>query len=210
MQGLGAATPSTTLFRIGRGPNALNWVPWEKVGAGRYDDPRHESRKRYRVLYAGDRRACFYESLADFRPDLHGITQHPLTQHWIDSRQLAAFTIRDRSGSHCRWLEIQSPRTLHRLRHELAPVLERGGCGDLDISTVTSGNLGITQEISRWAFEQGYSGIVYPCRLAPELSCWALFEHRPWEFTNTMLMPLNPNDPDFRAVADAWNLPIPS
>lgn len=61
--------PGTRLFRVGRRPTPLAWAPWPFVGEGRFDDP---ERRRYRVLYAGDRRACFLETLADFRPGLHG------------------------------------------------------------------------------------------------------------------------------------------
>lgn len=203
------ATPSDTLFRIGRAPNALAWAPWEKVGAGRYDDPRSSSLRQYRVLYAGTRRACFYESLADFRPDIDGVVKTSLTQNWIDRRQLAAFTIRDRPGSQCGWLDIQEPMALHRLKEDLGEVFSQHGLTDFDISAATSERLEITQEIGLWAYEQGFSGIAYPSRLAPRMECWALFENRPWEISTSQLIPLDWSDPDLQAVINVWNLTTP-
>jgi hypothetical protein len=48
-------------------PNPLDWLPIDRVGANRFDDPA----RQFRVLYAARQRtACFAETLALFRPSL--------------------------------------------------------------------------------------------------------------------------------------------
>lgn len=84
--------PADPLYRIGREPDPLVWPPWEFVGAERFDDP---ERRRYRVLYAGERYACFLETLANFRPHLGGVVTRNLTKGWLDRRRVARFFLAD-------------------------------------------------------------------------------------------------------------------
>ena len=57
------STPTEPLYRMGRRQNPLAPAPWDHVGWGRFDHPRPKE-QRFRVFYAGERRACFVETLA--------------------------------------------------------------------------------------------------------------------------------------------------
>jgi RES domain len=201
-------TPSSPLFRIGRQPNPLEWAPWEKVGDGRFDDPGWP--KEYRVLYSGERLACLLEELADFRPDLVGFVSNPLTNGWIRNRRIANFSLQEAGGS-CRWLDLRTAGTIQFLRKKLAAVLIENNLTDFDLSSVTSENLEITQKISRWAFDEGCCGIVYPTRFDAGRACWAIFERpegaRPMPIK---IQELDRHDGDFIAVCDIHGLSLPS
>lgn len=103
-----APPPPTTLYRIGRtsDPQPLALPPWKYVGDERFDDPE----RVFRVLYTGERRACFLESLAHLRADLGELSQrldevrggNGVLDH-VRSRILAALR-RDNTG-------INGPRT---------------------------------------------------------------------------------------------------
>jgi hypothetical protein len=201
-------TPRRPLYRVGRGPDPLAWAPWWKVGDGRFDDPLPT--KAYRVLNAGERRACFLEVLADFRPALTGVVEQHLTPEWIESRWVARFTLDDPVPA-CRWLDLRAAETMQTLRRELAPELVRHGLADLDVSTTTGPNLDVTPGIGRWAFESGFCGIVYVTRFAPRPSCWAIFERSGGpRIAVADVRPLDRADRDFEAVRRMFGLTIPA
>lgn len=208
MQPKYVATPAFRLFRIGRYPDPMAWAPWDRVGDGRYDDPRLS--KRYRVLYAGERRACFLESLAKFRPDLFGKTQFPLSSGWIARRGIAEFSLEE-TGSTCQWLDMRATETLQFCRTQFATSLIQHGIPDFDLSLATSKKLEITQEIGQWAFDTGCYGIVYPTRFAVDLACWAIFERTDGpQPVRTDVQPLSPDDQDFITVCTSYAIPIPA
>lgn len=198
-------TPTELLFRIGRTPAPLALPPWDLVGGGRFDDPRQ--RARFRVLYTGERRACFYECLADFRVDLPGVANQGITAAWLASRRIAAFRLQDPVGER-RWLDLTSPHTFFEFRTIFSDELNLLGFTDFDVSAATSEKRLLTQAISLWAYQQSYLGIRYITRHAPSLNCWAIFEGAPFEIRDAGSR-ITSSDEDLRAVASEWHLQLP-
>lgn len=125
-----AALPRGPLYRLGWMPDPTAWAPWDRIGDGRFDDPRGQ----FRVLYAASqRRGVFIETLAGLRPSLEylaaaiGATAGPgepdpvrrIPTHWFHRRGVA----RLRLSPGQRWLDLRSPETREALRTELAPLL---------------------------------------------------------------------------------------
>jgi hypothetical protein len=198
-------TPAEPLYRLGRAPHAVAWPPADLIGSGRFDDPEHPP--AFRVLYAGERRACFFEKLAPYRPDRPGVVARPITASWIQSRRIASFTIVDRDQRR-RWLDLRSPVTYADFRHRFATEIQNIGYNDFDLMVAANDRRPLTQAIARWAFEQGFSGIRYATRHTPDLSCWAIFEGVTLvEIDN---LPVAFDDPDLVAVAESWSIPLPT
>lgn len=206
--------PAGVLYRIGYASDPLAWPPWEYVGVGRFDD----YRRQFRVLYVSEqRRACFLEGLAQFRPDPEALTRlsqvsgtdEPIAPatvppDWYRKRAVGTLVIHSTQG---RWLDLRQLETREALRTELAQKLVELGLEDLDVSDVRSRNRELTQAIARWAYEQGYQGIVYKSRFDDSLDCWAIFEGAlvgaaaPPE-------PISRDDPDLRVAAQAFGIVV--
>lgn len=200
-------TPTSPLYRLARKPGALEWPDWNRVGSGRFDDPK--SPPQYRVLYVGDRRACFCEKLAPFRPDREGIVSRSITESWIESRVIARFMLRD-PEQRWRWLDLRSPTTFSDFRSRFGHLLDEFGYRDFDLSAAASDERNLTRPIALWAFENGYHGIRYPTRHDPDGNCWAIFSvTNPAQFINVEIARLKADDEDLAAVATAWGLRLP-
>lgn len=162
------------------------------------------------MLYAGERRACFLEKLAPFRPDRDGVISPAITRSWIANRRLAKFRLHDPEGR-WRWLDLRSPATFAEFRRRFAVQLEAFGYRDFDLAAAVSDERGLTQPIGLWAFRRGYYGIRYPTRHDPGLSCWAVFSVvDEVDIVDIENGPLALDDEDLRAVANAWVLQLPS
>lgn len=205
-----AATPRGVLYRVGRLPDPLGWPPHELIGGGRFDDPQGE----FRVLYAGQRRACFLETLASFRPSVEALaalqqvtgSQEPLPRSvvpadWYQKRAVARLRLRPRQL----WLDLRVTETREALRNELAATLLDLGLTDLDLSGVLGPQRRLTQAIARWAYEHGYAGIVYPSRFDDALSLWAVFEGAAFDPVGVP-KPIVPDDSDLVATARLFGL----
>lgn len=184
----------------------------ELVGGGRFDDPQRE----FRVLYAGQRRACFLETLAAFRPSVQALaalqqvtgSQEPMPRgvvpaDWYQKRAVAR--LRLRPGQ--RWLDLRATETREALRSELADTLLELGLADLDLSGVLGPRRSLTQAIARWAYEHGYAGIVYRSRFNDALSLWAIFEGAAFDPVGVP-EPIVPDAPDLVATARLFGLAI--
>ena len=204
--------PRVDLYRIGHLPDPLAWPPEAVRGAGRFDDPAGE----YRVLYAGQRRTCFLETLAPLRPSvetlaaMHAVTgtDEPVPPavvppDWYQKRAVA--TLHLLPGQ--RWLDVRATETLEALRLEFAEELVRWGISDLDLSDLMSRDRRLTQAISRWAHERGYQGVVYASRLESGANLWAIFEGAQFEAVG-VAQPILPDDPDLVAAAHTFGLAI--
>lgn len=156
---------------------------------------------------AGERRACFYERLADFRVDLHGVARQGITREWLNSRRLGEFRIVDPEGK-LRWLDLTSPETFFPFRSLFNRELAAIGLNDFDISAATNEDRSLSQAIGQWTRTQGYQGIRYVTRHAPSLFCWAVFEGAMWDVINAG-SPITSGDADLRIVAHDWNLTLP-
>ena len=151
------------------------------------------------MLYAaGQRRACFVETLAPFRPSLEVLAKlqalpdgdvddnapdefRRMPDDWHLKRMLGSFRVVPNQ----RWLDIRSLDDREHLQRELARSLVELGRDDFDMSDALGRNRDLTRAISRWAFEQGYQGIVYSRRLEAAFDCWALFEGGEFEILDT-------------------------
>lgn len=159
------------------------------------------------MLYAGERRACFYECLADFRVDLQAVASQGITAAWLTSRRIAAFRLQDPDGRG-RWLDLTSPETYFEFRTAFSQELTFLGFADFDVSAATSEKRLLTQAISLWAYQQGFSGIRYITRHAPSRHCWAIFEGARFEILDAG-SDIRSSDDDPQLVASQWNLPLP-
>jgi hypothetical protein len=209
-----AAAPDGGLYRVALWPDPLAWPAWEYMGEGRFDDPE----RTFRTLYAGEqRRACFTELLARFRPspqvlaalrEIAGATDSLLTGEvpveWYRARCVGQFRLLPNQ----RWLDLRALETREALRIALADTLVKLELQDLDVSGVRSSNRKLTQAIARWAYEQGFNGIVYSSRLDDTCGCWAIFEGAQFEPIE-LPKPIGMDDPDMRLVAQTFGLRLP-
>ena len=208
------------LHRLGRHPDPCAWPPHEYVGEGRFDDPA----RRFRVLYVAEqRRACFVEGMAQFRPSLEALAREravvgaaePLEggivpTSWTRSRM----TGRVRLAEGQRWLDLRELSVRETLRPHFAAQLLQLGIPDLDLSAVTrSDEVGrrLTQRIAGWAYERRYQGVIYQSRLGGHrervYDCRAIFEGSRFEIVGDA-EPVSLEDEDLVAVAELFNLTI--
>lgn len=145
--------------------------------------------------------------MAKFRPDHPNIVAQPITRDWIASRLITKFRIRDLDGIR-HWLDLRSAETFADFGVRFREVLIAHGHQDFDLAAATSNNRELTQQYSRWAYEQGYAGIRYCTRHTPDLSCWAIFDGV--DLIDIHDSPLRVDDADLQAVAHAWNMPLPT
>lgn len=209
-----AAAPRWPYHRLGHLPDPLAWPEVQFVGRGRFDDPR----RTFRTLYAAEqRRGCFLETLARFRPSLEALArvqavarslEGPLhvaqvPPDWYRKRGIRAFRLLPDQ----RWLDLRAAETREALRGELAHTLATLGLPDLDISSARGPNRALTQALARWAYDRGYHGIAYTSRFDDHADCWALFEGAAFEPVGPP-EPISRDDPDLLAVAHLFGLAI--
>lgn len=162
----------------------LGWPP--ATISGRYSDPE----ARFRVLYgASEREAAFLETIQIYRPSLTDLAlvqtmasaAHELPVKdfgvvpgdYVERRRIAAF----RLVPGPRVLDLRSVETHAVLRTLLATeLLAAGYSGAFNFGEIIGSDYVVTRHIARWAFNQGYGGIVYPSTHNHALSCWALFD----------------------------------
>jgi hypothetical protein len=220
MKACGADRP---LYRIGRRPDPWAWPDWLRAGedrtfGNRWDDPKGA----YRVLYAGSSlRGVFIEVLARFRPDpsvlaelaaIEGDDEGALPpghidRSWLDVRCIGEGEVGGRFAA------IGESESLAELHAELASRLVHYRVRDLDGAAIrASAPRELTQEISRWVYEQttsegrrAFDGIAYLSRLGDDFRNWALFEPGRADLaaslvTNVRVSDIGPEQPDFRAA----------
>lgn len=178
-------------------------------GTGRFDSPD----RSYAVLYtAFDRQAALAEALQSFRPDLEvraalaalrfaDITNPPVPlRTWAQTRVM--LRIRIPAGAHL--LDLRTSAAIEEVANWLAEPLRAMGLTDFDASHLLGPDRRITQAVSAFAWGQGFDGILAPSRLGPEWTSCALFDRsRPRVMSRT---PIDPADPDLRAIADRFHL----
>lgn len=188
------------LYRLARLPDPLSWPPWEFVGSGRFDD----RQGAFRTLYAADqRRTCFLESLASFRPAVSALARMEAVtgSDELLPRGIGRFRVHVAQPL----LDLRSVETREVLRVELAVAIDRSGLPDLDVSGVCDPRRDLTQEIARWAYGHVFEGILYHSRLDSALNCLAIFQGAVIEPVG-VAEPIDPLDPDLRAVAETFRL----
>jgi hypothetical protein len=197
-----AAAPRGVIYRVARRPDPLAFPPAGVIGAERFDDPAGI----YRVLYGAEqRRACFVETLAQYRQPLSHHARRLWTgeipDYWHDIRCVGR--LRLDPGQH--WLDLRQFETREVLRIELAPVLIRLRMRDLDVSGIRGPSRRLTQAISRWAHDRGYHGIAYTSRFDDAFRCWAICDRARFRPEGT-IEAIARNDADLRATASIFQL----
>ena len=182
------------LYRLGRPPDAWALPPWEFAGPdgtfdNRYDDPLG----LYRVVYASTQRyGAFVETLARFRPDLAVVAElAAIAGSEDDARDDPARASCRASGSRtaasasrasrdARFADVAHSDSIAHLRTALAKRLVHYGLEDFDGGDLRArAPRALTQEISRYVYDQGFAGLRYPSRLGDDIINWALFEPPP-------------------------------
>lgn len=197
--------PTGLCHRISYKPEPMAFPDWQYCGKERFDDP--SLAPRYRVLYTGERRASFHESLAKYRTDrLVGIIKNEIPREWFDSRLIGTLTL-DVSFGPQRWLNLRSAAMYDAFDTEFEDLLLARGIDRFDASTATDEGRELSQAIGRWAFTNGYHGIEYMSRRHPVQLCWAIFEGTPF-IVRDAGSPINRADPDLLEVARVWHLEL--
>lgn len=212
--------PSPVLYRVGPRAAPVAFRPPRNPALHRFDDPE----ALFSILYAAEtRRACFLEILAGQRPDLRVLaalaafdknedlfevdtevpgfdpTQGKVPKDWPTSRAVSSFTVD--SG---RFLDLRKLVTRQVVRRLAAPLLVMFDVSDYDTGNAMSILRPISQAIARWAYEEAYQGIIYPSRIEPEQSCWAIFNTA--APVNISAQVISPTDTDLVAVMQDFGL----
>lgn len=224
-------------------PPDWEWATTDGTFGNRFDDPSAEEGnlpdQRFRAIYCATQRAAtFGETVARFRVSLpllsalqeiddhepigeslrgavdpdepgHGL----LPADWRMRRRIG-HTVLDPS---LRFVDLSDVGTMQHLRTGLAPLADRLGIIDVDLSSVTSQQRRFTQGIARYIYDQvdeighpRFAGIRYPSRLNPEWECWAIFDDRIRHLPGWPNIPSSffPDDPDLQEVARLFGLTI--
>ncbi len=208
------------LWRIGRYPDPLAWPPREFAGGGRFDDPE----RRFRVLYLAEHRlASFLESLARFRPALSLLAElaqlragdagsdttpvGEIERDWLATRRIGWL----QPAPGLRLMDLRKVETRASLRVTLAPLLHGRGYHDFDMSVALNQDRALSQRVSRWAYEQGFRGIIYPSRFGAEFDCWVIHggeeaSSDALPFTPLGVAPIMRDDPDLLSAVRLFRL----
>ena len=174
------------------------------------------------MLYAGSSlRGAFVEVLARFRPDpvvVSGLGEiegddegasppGEIDRSWLDMRCIGEGEVRGRFAA------IGESESLAELRSKLAGRLVHHRIRDLDGAAIRmSAPRGLTQEISRYVYEQttsagkrAFDGIAYLSRLGDEFRNWAMFEPATPQLADALVANprasfIAPDHPEFRAA----------
>ncbi len=177
------------VYRVGRAGSSLELAPWTLAPfTGRFDDPAQE----YRVRYVGiSRRGALIERLAKYRPDLNAIAainevesdSPPLVPsvplEWLDENEMATAAVDVPLDNGI--VDLTTGEGMARAHAAIEAARRRTGraLSDYDASVLMSATpREFTQAISRYLFENGFAGVAYLSRFAPEEVCLALFEDR--------------------------------
>lgn len=209
--------PASLLFRFGKvgGPLAL---PSDEVllksALHRFDDPG----RRFRVLYTAESpKGCLLEHIAGFRPGLAELAElaampgdDPMPASgkvafaMLSDRRMASFSIA--TPPRQRFLDLRELETREHLRRAMFRTLSAMQLEDFDTSDAMGRNRELTQAIAAWAFDHEFNGVVYPSRLDPRSSNWALFE--PLSIIPVDERALTHDDSDLLGVARSFGLTI--
>lgn len=100
---------------------------------------------------------------------------------------------------------MRTPEIQHAIRGQLAGVLQQLGFDDFDNTGSNRQQRALTQTVARWAFEQGFTGIVYKSRFGDQFDCWAIFEGARFASLGHP-EPILPEDPDLAETIELIGL----
>jgi RES domain len=169
-----ATIPVDPLYRIAWTSDSTQFPPLEYVGDGRFDDPEGE----YRVIYASvSSVGAYVETLQDFRPPLNLVSKirdlpGMVDRTWHSPRWMGCLRIL----SDQRFLDARRLETNDFFRRELAEDLLCANLESFDVSLPGREHRHLTQKVSRWAYDNGYKGIVFRSQFREEFTSWAIFE----------------------------------
>jgi hypothetical protein len=204
-----ASEPALTLYRVTRARHTGLFPP--PGGRGRFDDPAGE----YRVLYAAlEREAAFAEALQQFRPDL--ATRAALAavrfgavprsdvrlQTWAGPRVMLTLRV----PKAARLCDLSVSAHIEAAADGIASVADALQIRDFDASHEIGPDRQVSQAVSRWAYQAGYDGLLFPSRLALEWTNCALFNRvRPRVIARD---PVRIADPDLQRVAKSFGVRV--
>ncbi|MCO5217165.1 MAG: RES family NAD+ phosphorylase [Thermomicrobiales bacterium] len=215
------------MWRVGRRTHdPFSLPPVHLQGKGRFDSP--ELPASYRTLYCADSvRSVLVEVLQQYRLSLREIQRSAdAAPMGVNERDDMRESVIAPSGyipaafledyrlcySLIRCMDpivnISSTRAIEQVRHDLVNEFIEHEIEDFDLSVVSSLDREVTQQISLWAWQQGYAGISYVSRFGADLTCYALFEDR-YELIDTPeCIPVGKSD-DLLDAADTLRLHLP-
>lgn len=219
--------PSTGVWRLGRGPDPLQWrrpepVDTSQPGAGNRFDSFHGN---YGVIYAATHiEACYAETLARFRPsptlsDL--VRQDWQTSNWMAVGSVPAdwrnsrILVRIEAEQPLPFIDAGSSDTMESFSDDprIGQWLQSFGVESLDLSHVIGHDRRVTRLLSQWTAEMRddednflYGGIRYVSRLGAEFECWAIFEGTKLETAERCSV--LETDSDLCRVAERYHLTI--
>jgi hypothetical protein len=229
--------PTAPIYRIARGPDPFEPVPWayaepDGTFGNRFDDPGSARNipewERFRAIYcATTLEGCFGETLAHFRrsfgllagvsaieddePVIDEIDRPVIPADWRTGRRMGQTWL----SPTLRFVDFAHAETWQLMRPILAPIAARFGLTDVDAAAAMSAHRPLTQAFARYVFEQlddgqpRYAGIRYRSRLNLDWECWAVFDCR-MEHTPSPPQAIHPDNPALLAVARLYGLRIES
>jgi hypothetical protein len=211
--------PTGPIYRLGYRPDAWSWPPHDRIGRGRWDDPRGV----YRVLYASSNRlATFLETMAEFRPDHEAEAQLLLIDVASDDTEIGRVpsdwlprrALGQGNASHGWFARVAHSRSIGAIRKHLQGFLSILRI-NLDAGTMrVKDDLPLTQRVSRLVYEceesngnRQFAGISHASRHGDELANWAIFE--PFEIRERTSSSVGVTDADFVEAARRLGLGLP-
>jgi len=208
------------IYRIARKPDPWAPIDWAKgpLDPNRFDDPEG----LYRVLYGCSQKlGCFVETLARFRkgaaelatklaaielePEKDDFLASSLGEVPLDWFSRRIMGVARTKGS---FVEICSAQWISSTRLKMIPYLKKFKLEEFDASTIQSGQREVTQRISRFVYESGADGIIYPSKHGHNFRNWAVFE--PFKIETKDPEPVTSDDPDFLKCLGLLNLKLQS
>lgn len=123
---------------------------------------------------------------------------------YFERRRIARFRLMPRF----RILDLRSVETHAVMRTLLAKeFLAAGYRGAFNFGEIIGADYVVTQQIARWAFNQGFGGIVYLSTHNHALTCWALFDVVNIDPISEPEI-IRPDDPDLVAAARLFGLAL--
>ncbi len=187
------ATPTVTLWHVGRRPEPWAWIPWEFAGRQRWDD----IEGTFRTVYAAESRfACFVEVLAPFRPDpdlVAGMAaievdpddanEHPtapageVDRQWVNRHVITSAEV---SGVYC---DVTAVETIASLRPRFIDLARSLGLPDFDAAALKLAQpREFTQHVASHIYQlqrldgELFDGVRFASRHGDNLPMWAIFE----------------------------------
>lgn len=218
------ATATTTVWRVGFGPEPWAWPGWQFAPNGRFDGRWDDRDGNFRTIYAGDNLlACLLEVLAGFRvdhdlvADLEAISEDPhdaiahptippgeVPLTWLEPRMAASAEL---NGTFCAVTATESIAALHPHFVALAHSMS---LHDFDAAALKDARpRKLTQSVATFLYETtDFAGVTFESRHGDDLLLWAVFERDSGANVSPLLVGIRQESmrPDHPALIEAFRL----